>query len=438
MLIKRKPMARRTFLKGLGVSIGLPYLEIMCAQESFAQENIARTAFVYVPNGWYRLTRDFFPSQTGDNYTVPKLLAPIHQFKNDFNIISNLSNVGGTRGNDGNGDHARAAGTYLSSVRILKDRRRVSGGKTIDRHIADHTKQFSPIDTLVMGYGRNDSPDSGYNNLNKRLSWKSATEPVHWENPKAAFNRLVSNNSPVQVDRQTEIRSNLQKSVLDFVINDDLPRLRNQLGQNDREKLDSYLSGLRDMERQVDQQPNGQACSLPGAPNVGGSMSQQLSLMYDLMLTAFECDLTRVAVIGIADEVSDVKPDNMRIASGWHTTSHYRGDNTKKADYEKIGFWVTDRAGDLMQKMRDRNLMGSSLITFGAGSGGNESEGHGDEELPTLLIGQGNGAVTSGRHIALPRSTPIANLWATMANHAGAPVNNHRWGDFGTGLIDLS
>ena len=121
MIIKRKTLARRTFLKGLGVSIGLPYLEIMCAKESFAQENITRTAWVYVPNGWYKNSGDFFPSETGSNYSSTPFLAPILSHRNDFMVISNLDNAGGRAGNDGPGDHARAAGTYLSSVRILKD-----------------------------------------------------------------------------------------------------------------------------------------------------------------------------------------------------------------------------------------------------------------------------------------------------------------------------
>ncbi len=437
MLIKRKPLARRTFLKGLGVSIGLPYLEIMCAKESFAQENITRTAWVYVPNGWYKNSGDFFPGNTGTNYSSTPFLAPMISHRNDFMVISNLDNAGGRSGNDGPGDHARAAGTYLSSVRILKDQDRVDGGKTIDRHISDQTKLQTPIDMLCMGYGRNDGGDSGYNSLNMRLSWKSNTDPVAWEDPGRAFNRLVSNNNPTQVDQQSQIRANLQKSVLDFVINDDLPRLWNQLGQADREKLDSYLTGLRDVERRISIEP-GPSCSLPEDFSTAGNMSQQIDAMYDVMLMAFECDLTRVAVIGLAKEGNNVKPDNMNIVNGWHSTSHYAGDNQKIADYDQIGLWVSQRAERLMTKLNERNLMQSSLISFGAGSGGDNSQGHGDVNFGTLLIGHGNGAVRSGRHLRTSNPKPIANLWATMANAAGVPVANHRWGDFGTGLLDLT
>ncbi len=439
MIIKSKPLSRRTLLRGLGVGLALPFLDIMRPTESYAA-TISRTAFVYVPNGWYRLASEFFPTESGSNYTTPKLLTPLQDYQNDFMMISNLFNQGGRSNGDGAGDHARAGGTYLSSVKILKNQNQVSGGQTIDRHISDQLKAVTPIDMLLMGYGGNDGNDSGYNSLNTRISWRSATEPVHWErDARATFNRLVSNNVDGNTDQQEEIRRQMRKSVLDYVIYDDLPRLRNKLGQLDKEKLDSYLSGLRDVERKLDILDGGgtEACNLREIDDSDNTMSAQISLMFDLMINAFECDLTRVAVIGLGRELNGSKPNGLGLANGWHSTSHY-GTDEKKADYEKIGMWVAERAKDLVQKLDESALLQSSLISFGAGTGGNNSQAHGDDNLPTLLIGHANGTVQTGRHLKLSSATPIANLWSAMAYHAGVAVPNDRWGDYGTGRIDLS
>jgi len=437
MIIKSKPISRRTLLRGLGVGIALPLLDIMMPTESYAMDH-SYTGFVYVPNGWYIRPNQFFPDQSGSNYTMPQLLAPLSAHRDDFSIISNLFNQGGRPNGDGPGDHARAGGSYLSSVKLLKDSAQVNGGQTIDRHISNATRSTTPIDQLLMGYGANEAGDSGYNSLNMRVSWKGAKEPVRWDSPQAVFDRLVANANLSTAEVEAEKRRELRKSVLDFVMNDDLPRLRNQLGAADKEKLDSYLSGLRDVERQVDAAFTGAtSCNIVDGGNANGNMTEQITLMFDLMINAFQCDLTRVGVIGLGRDGNDFKPNGLGLANGWHTTSHYTSD-AKQADYIKLGLWVAELGATLMDKLNAANLMQNSLISFGAGTGGDFTQAHGDDNLPTLLMGHANGAVETGRHLKLSDTTPIANLWAAMAHHAGAPVPNDRWGEYGTGRLDLT
>ena len=222
------------------------------------------------------------------------------------------------------------------------------------------------------------------------------------------------------------------------VINDDLPRLHAQLGMADKEKLDSYLTGIRDMERQLDIIGSGNACNIVSDDDLSGNMTEQIRLMFDLMINAFQCDLTRVAVVSLGRELNGTKPNGLNLANGWHATSHYSGSDVKKADFRKIAAWLSDLGVDLMDKLSASGLMQKSLVTYGAGTGGNFSQSHGDYNLPTLLIGHGNGAVRTGRHIQLGSATPIANLWSALAYHAGVPVQDDRWGQYGTGRLDLT
>lgn len=440
MLIKRKPLSRRTFLRGAGVSIALPFLEIMAPTESYAEDN-TYTGFVYVPNGWYRQSNEFFPQQGGRQYTMTDLLRPLAAHRDDFMVISNLNNEGGRSQGDGGGDHARAGGSYLSSVRLLKDTARARGGQTIDRHISNVTRNSTPMDMLLMGYGPGDrsAGDSGYNAQNFRLSWRNQTDTVAWDSAQTVFQRLVSSQNEDSAEIDAVRRRELRLSVLDFVISDDLPRLNNQLGVADKEKLDSYLTGLRDAERRLDSGATmSQSCDIIDGANANGNMTEQIHLMFDLMINAFQCDLTRVAVVGLAIELNGLKPNGLNLANGWHNTSHYSGNTAKQQDYKEIGTWVSQRANALMNKLDNANLTQNSLISFGAGSGGDNSQSHGDDNLPTLLMGHGGGSVTTGRHLKLNNATPIANLWSAMAYHAGAPVNNNNWGQFGTGRLDLT
>lgn len=431
-------MSRRTFLRAAGVSIALPFLEIMAPTESYAENN-TYTGFVYVPNGWYRQADQFFPEESGSEYSMTELLQPLAAHRDNFMLISNLENKGGRSNGDGAGDHARAAGSYLSSVKILKDPTKAEGGQTIDRHISNITRDSTPLDMLLMGYGGNDGGDSGYNSLSKRMSWKSSTEPVAWDSPKTVFQRLISSQSDNSAEFEAEKRRELRKSVLDFVINDDLPRLRNKLGTADKEKLDSYLSGLRDAERKIQVgTTEAQSCNIVDGSNTNGNMTEQINLMMDLMVNAFQCDLTRVALVSLGSEANGSRPDGLDLRNGWHDTSHYNGDTNKQAAYRDIGLWVAERGAYLMNKLNDANLTQSSLISFGAGTGGDFSEAHGDNNLPTLLMGHGNGSVSSGRHLKLNNVTPIANLWSAMAYHSGVPVMGDKWGQYGTGRLDLA
>jgi len=437
MIIKGKPLSRRTVLRGTGVSLALPFLDIMRPSESYAQ-TASYTGFVYVPNGWYRRADEFFPENGGSNYTSRVLLKGLDQYRQDFMLISNLLNQGGAPNGDGAGDHARAGGSYLSSVKLLKRNNQVGGGMTIDRHIAATTGQRTPIDMLLMGFGGNDGNDSGYNAQNMRISWRNAQTPVRWDNPQTVFQRLVSNSEGAVADQAASERRALRKSVIDFVINDELPSLQRKLGATDLEKLDSYLSGLRDVERRIEVLDSEvRECSIIDAGRSNSNMTDQIELMFDLMLNAFQCDLTRVGVVSLGRELNGFRPNGLNLADGWHSTSHYNTDR-KVDDYRKLGLWVADRAAYLMERLTQTGLVDSSLVSFGAGTGGSFSQAHGDNNLPTILMGHANGAVRSGRHIRLGSPTPLANLWSAMANAAGVPVQGNRWGTYGTGRLNLS
>ena len=439
MIIRSKPLPRRTLLRGIGATLALPMLNIMRPSESYAASPTC-IGFVYVPNGWSRYGADIFPSEVGSGYSMTRILAPLEDSREDFCIISGLENKGARSDGDGPGAHARAAGTYLTSARALKRSNKARTGQSIDRYIGQRLGRAP----LVMGVGGNTGRDSGYNPSTMCLSWRNANSPMQWQQPRSAFERLTNSvdfSGQQENNADAAIAARRQKSVIDYVL-EDQARLNQKLGVEDRRKVEDYLAAIREIEVRIaqnalDESSMASQCS-PYEYTGYSSHTKATEILFDLMIKAFECGLTQVAVVSLGREATRAKPTS-GMKYGWHDCSHYNsGDKTRKRqDYERAGLWASRRAASLTRKLRRSGLLSNSLVTFGAGTGGGNDQGHGALRLPTLAIGRCNGLVTPGRHIKLPR-TPIANLWATCARNAGVPVEGDRWGKgspAGTGII---
>ncbi len=452
-----KKLSRRAFLGGAGVAISLPMLEAMVPigrPKAVAQSDApTRLLYVWVPNGMIRTGMK--PSATGRGYTLPRQLASLEDVQDEFSVLSGLSNrpgqgsytyPDGTVSSDGPGDHARDTGTFLTCARLKKtDGSDIRNGISVDQVAANYLQRFTPaIPSLVLAtregsYGG----DSGYAPIYKsNISWANATTPMAKEaSARAAFNRLFAGFDPTESEAQRNLRLARNQSVLDYCM-DDIARLEGQLGARDQVKLDGYLSGIRQLEVKLSEEPFGMVCDPGTAPPASPSWTNLVDHMFEVIKLAFQCDRTRVATLMLE------KPGNVydflsaggsSISGVHHQMSHLEEGTNDVRRIEAINRWQMEQFGSLVRRLRDvddgdGSLLDNSLVLFGGGLDATGHDGsdasmtprasgpvHRHTNLPLFLAGRGRGAVTPGRHIEWTRNEPIADLYISMLQAAGVP-----------------
>ncbi len=248
-------ISRRTALRGLGISLALPWLE---ATSSVARAAIAgseaptRMAFIFVPNG-VRLSH-WTPSTEGYGFELPYILEPLAPVQDDLLVISGLTHDKGRANGDGPGDHARCASVFLTGAQPRKtDGEHIRSGVSVDQAAAKligHKTRFSSLELGIYSGKNAGNCDSGYScAYSSNISWSSETTPVGKEiNPRLVFERLFAGGRPREVDQGQQQRIGLQKSVLDYIA-EDARQLQKKLGRNDNRKIEEYLTGVREVER---------------------------------------------------------------------------------------------------------------------------------------------------------------------------------------------
>lgn len=445
---------RRKFLRGLGVCLALPAFESIIpvrALAAGAAPQLATTptgaplrmAFLYVPNGVN--TRQWRPTGDGVDYQLGKSLEPLAPFRDDFQIISKLDQKNGTAGPDGAGDHARANATILTGARAKKTagadiRVGISVDQVAAQHIGDTTR-FSSLELSCDGVRKSGSCDSGYSCAYQfNLSWRSETQPVAPEsNPRLVFERLFGNGkNAAERQRNLDLRIARQKSVLDF-IGDDAATLQRQLGRNDQQKLDEYLTGVREIERRIERAERFRELPDPGAESPAGipnNYQEHIRLMADMLVLAFQTDSTRVGTFLLAHDGSNRNFREVGVTDGHHNLSHHQN---KAEILEKIAkidtFYATQYAYFLkrMKETKDRDgksLLDNSMVVYCSGLG--DGNAHSHTNLPFILAGRAGGAFHPGRHFVPSSDTPMNNLYVTMLQTMGVKVE--RFGD-STGML---
>ena len=260
MIISRKRLARRTFLRGMGTMVAIPFLDAMvpALARGHALESLTpvRMAFAYVPNGI--VMKDWTPKVTGKDYEFTRILKPLEALRNDLQILSNLdSNTGNALG-DGPGDHARAGASFLTGVHCRKTAGAdIRGGVSVDQVAAGKftgTTRFNSIELGCEDSRTVGDCDSGYScAYTNSLSWRTPQTPMPPEvNPRAAFERLFGSAEDLRLDPQTRARRvKYRKSILDFVRND-TQNLVKTLGPADKQKMDEYLFSVREVEQRIE------------------------------------------------------------------------------------------------------------------------------------------------------------------------------------------
>ncbi len=440
-VIETMKHSRRTFLHGIGATIGLPVFETFAAAAPVSVPR--RMAVLYVPNG-VDVAR-WKVNGTGADYEISESLKPIEKFRKDFTIIEGLEHENGTAGPDGGGDHARANASYLTGVRPRKTAGAdIQLGTSMDQIAANalgDLTRFSSLELSTEGVRKSGVCDSGYSCAYQfNLSWRSSTQPVAPEsNPRLVFERLFGTGKGEERTKNRERRIALRKSILDFV-NDEAKSLHQQLGRNDKQKLDEYLTGVREIEQRIEKAekfglPDPKRDAPGGIPS---KFEDHLRLIMDMQVLAFQTDSTRVSTFILAHEGSNRSFRDIGVPEGHHTLSHHRDDPEKLDKIAKIDQFYTRQFAYYLEKMSavkeadGKSLLDHSMVLWGGGlSDGNR---HRHNDLPIILAGRGGGGFKTGRHLNLGKDTPMTNLHLSMLEQLG--VKEEVFGD-SNGRVDL-
>lgn len=437
-------LARRTFLRGAGAALALPWLDIMApgaarllaGEAAAAAELPTRVAFFFFPNG--AIMPDWTPSETGSTFEFSKTLKPLEPHRQDLLVMSGLAHDKARSNGDGAGDHARSCAAFLTGSQPRKTSGDIRAGQSIDQLLAERIGHLTRLPSLELGIegGRQaGSCDSGYScAYSNSVSWKSASTPMGKEtNPRNAFERLFGRSDD---NKAREERNFYRKSILDFV-SDDTRKLTPQLGQNDRRKLDEYLTSVREVEQRIErashQRPKEPPTDFTPPTGIPEDLTDHIRLMYDLLLLAFQTDTTRVATFMLANEGSNRVYKPIGLNEGHHQMSHHRNDKDKVAKLQQIDQYLIEQFSYFLGRLKTvkegengKSLLDQSALVYGCAiSDGNR---HRHEDLPILVAGSGGGTIQPGRHIRYSE-TPMTNLFLSLTDRMATEGEVKEFGD---------
>src|SRR5258708_5818212 len=394
MIITRKALDRRTFLRGVGTAVALPFLDSMVpalALANTAKKPPVRMAFVYVPNGMDM--RNWNLDYEGKLGALPRILKPLEPYKDDIIHFGNLTHNGGRALLDGAGDHGRCCASYLTGIQPRKTLVDIKSGISFDQIVANQVGKQTRFPSLELGMEDSRQAgdcDSGYScAYTNNLAWKSETQPLPpILDPRALFERLFGNGivlTPEARARQARFR----RSVLDFVT-DDTRKLEADLGSADRRKHDEYLSSIREIERQIAKAESDNAQIDPHMEKpygVPADFAEHFKLMTDMMTVAFQADLTRIITFLVTHEGTSRPYREIGIPDGHHPLTHHRNIPDQMEKVAQINCYQARQFAAWVEKLKatkegDSTLLDNSMIVYGAGlSDGNR---HLHEDLPTF------------------------------------------------------
>jgi hypothetical protein len=444
---------RRAILRGLGAVVALPALESLrptLALASEAAPKLAqtasgaplRTAFIFFPNG--AIPGAWQPKGDGADFEFGATLEPLADLKSTLQVMRGLDHQNATAGRDGGGDHARGNGVFLTGTRLKKSDTDIQAGISIDQAIANKVGQetrFPSLELTCDATRQIAGCDSGYSCAYQyNLSWSSPTTPVAAEsNPRLVFERLFGSGAPGERAAGLQRRMHEQRSILDFVL-DDAKKMQKRLGAKDQNKLDEYLTSVREIEARIAKAERFGKTPDPSIETPAGiptSYTEYVNTMYDLLLLAFQTDQTRVATFCLSHDGSNRSFSEIGIVEGHHDLSHHQNNADRIEKVAKIDRWYVEQFAKFLRKMNEqkdvdgKSLLHNSQIVYGGGNA--DGNRHTHDDLPVLLAGNGGGTLTPGRHAKFG-GKPMCNLFLSMADRMGV-ANLPAFGD-STGRLE--
>jgi hypothetical protein len=426
VVILKKSIPRRTFIRGAGASLALPVLDAMTAALAAEPARPIRMAFIEVPNGI--IMDKWTPATEGAGFALTPILEPLVQFRNRMLVLSGLDqNQSKALATEVGGDHPRACTAWLTGAHAkMTSGADLHAGISVDQIAAREFGKYTQLASLEVGLESAEvvgACESAYGcAYYNTISWRNETTPLPMENrPRAIFERLFGDAGNTGAKARLVYRS-----VLDAVA-EDVKRVRGKLGAADRGKIDQYLEAVRDVERRI-QLAEAQAdrdLPHPGIPiSVPSIFSDYYKLMADLLVLAWQTDMTRVCTFQIGHEMSGRAYPELGFGDAHHSVTHHQGDREKIAKVIEINIFHTKMLAYYLDKLRstpdgDGSLLDHALILYGGAlSDGNL---HLYTDLPLLLVAGGAAGIKGGQHVRYPRGTPMGNLLLTMLDKASVP-----------------
>lgn len=441
-------MPRRSFLRGAGATLALPFLDAMrplMAAGSSAQLPI-RIALLYMPNG-VRADR-WTPEGDGSRFKLSPILSPLEKHREDLLVLTGLQNKASFTG-DG---HYVKTGGWLTGTTITKTTGSdiAAGGMSMDQIAAEQLGRHTKLPSLELGtepVATGVDTNVNYTRLYaSHISWKTSNVPLPCEiNPRVAFDRLFRTRS-----RNGEKQAEDDRSVLDLVM-EDARRLQGKLGQADRQKLDQYLESVREVERRIE----AEAASLGAGENLPPELLTRLDeldrriskamgkssreeelnslprfdhgehcrIMMDLMVLSFWSDSTRVSTFMFGNDVTGRNFSFLDGVNGGHHEISHHSNNPKTLDeYERINRWHIERYSHMLDRMKEiregeGTLLDRSMVAFGSPI--RDGNSHDPKNVPIVIAGGGKAGLKTGRHVVNEAGTPLCSLWLGMLDKAG-------------------
>ncbi|HEV8449539.1 MAG TPA: DUF1552 domain-containing protein [Gemmatimonadaceae bacterium] len=462
-ILTGKALPRRTFLRGLGAAVALPYLDAMVpalgalTKRSVTSAPGEKTRFVAIEsvhgaagsNIWGASKNLWAPAATGKDFVLNPdgALIPLEPWRKTLTIISNTD----TRMAEAfdapeiGGDHFRSSAVFLTQSHPKQTQGSdLYVGTSMDQLIARHIGGDSAIPSMQLCIENLDQAGGCYYNYacayTDTISWASPSEPLPMiRNPRTAFDLLfgAGNNN---ADRVTRRKAN--QSILDWITGE-TNSLKRQLGPADQQRLDKYLQDIRELERRIQaveaRNSSGESRELPEAPvGVPDSFAEHMQLMFDFQVLAFQSDMTRVFSFKTGRDASSRQFPESGTDKGFHPASHHGGRESAILDFNKINRYHVSLLPYFLDKLAntmdgEKSLLDQTMIMYGSPMADGNIHNH--RRCPLLLLGHGNGRIAGEMHLKAPDGTPMANVFLTLMHKLG--LNNNSFGD-STGEFALS
>ena len=433
MIIMKKALPRRTFLRGVGATLALPLLDAMIpahtALAATAGNPVRRLGFVYIPMG-SNIAR-WTPSAVGRVTELPPTLRALNPVIDQLAVFTNME-----LHNAYPGTHATSNSTFLSAAKAKwtesTDYRLAT---TVDQIAAKQIGQDTPLPSLELAMDFMPTVgvcDNGYACVyQNNLSWSSPTTPLPAEaHPRVVFERLFGDGGNA-TDRSAALHR--RASMLDWVT-EDIARLQKKLGPNDRSKVSQYLETIREVERRI-QKAEGEVAdsTLPDLDRPMGvpvAYTDHARLMFDLQALALQGDVTRIITFQLAREASTRTYPEVGVPEAHHPTSHHGNDPEKLAKLAKINELHISLFGYFLEKLKatpdgDGSLLDHTMYLYGSGMGNSSIHSHRD--LPIMVAGGKLSKAKGALHVKYAEPTPLANLHLTLLDKVG--VHQEAFGD---------
>jgi len=431
--ITGKHLSRRTFLRGTGASVALPFLDAMVpAGRTWRDPATEFTRLIcleedlgHAGGNAYGIENHLFaPAKIGRNFELVQdsQLKSLEGFKEHMTIISNTDcrMAEPWRVEETGNDHGRTTSVFLTQAHPDQRAGQIFLGKSIDQVHADRFGQETVLPSLEL---TSEGPGGGDSTYASLISWASPTQPLPAiSEPRAVFEQLFGAGDSA-ADRKARVQTN--KSVLDWVVAE-LARAKKSLAPEDVIALDGYTTDIRELERRIElveaRNRSGEQRELPEQPSgIPDIWEDHVEIMFDLQVLALQADLTRVITF-VHGRQGNSAFLNSGVKTAWHTASHHGNYPAAIKDFNTINAYRMSRLVYLLDKLKNTeeagvSLLDKSVVMWGSAMG--DPNIHNHRKCPLLLIGRGNGALEGNLHLKAPDGTPMANAFVSLMQAIG-------------------